>query len=204
MTQVIITMLLSLLLGYLAGRYIRPTPPPLPPSIPIPRQVVSRPRSEEVVAPTASQTAREAVRDAASRLNKSVNLFKLPNSKRNTLQPSTHSGNTSGKVVAAGVIENPSRMSKGSGKIVKRVGDPYSDPKKEVPVSPAVTVEPGFEHKFYGTQLMVNGARIVSGLSNGLHLLEIVQEQMYVDGKIYPTNAGDLEKIQKIIEGARE
>ena len=59
-----------------------------------------------------------------------------------------------------------------------------------------------FEHIFYGRALSVGEYRIVEGLSNGQHRLEIVQNQMYVDNKVYRANTGDLERIKTLIREA--
>jgi len=61
-----------------------------------------------------------------------------------------------------------------------------------------------FTHKFYGSQLIVGSRPFVSGLSVGMHLLEITaQNQIFIDNNPYPINPTDLVSMKEELSKVR-
>jgi uncharacterized protein YoxC len=78
--------------------------------------------------------------------------------------------------------------------------------KRRTTIAPSYTppLETPFEHKFFGTMLLVNGDVLIYGLDNHLHHMEIVDNSCYIDKKPWPVNAGDLERIKAAVRKSRE
>ena len=68
---------------------------------------------------------------------------------------------------------------------------------------PTAPLDTPFQHVFFGRMLTIGQWRVVDGLDDAKHRLEIVQDQMYVDNKPYPANTGDVERIKNLIREAK-
>lgn len=61
-----------------------------------------------------------------------------------------------------------------------------------------------FTHKFYGSQLIVGSRPFLSGLSVGMHTLEITaQNQVFIDNNPYPINPTDLVNMKEELSKVR-
>jgi len=127
-------------------------------------------------------------------------------SKQNSLQPHNKNRPYTQQVSKAGLV---AKLKELPSKIAKRMESPKvtQDSPKSLeqgqPPKPSAPLDKAFEHKFYGTQLTVGNFRVVSNLSKGMHRLEIVQNQLYVDNKPYPANFGDVERMKSLIREGR-
>lgn len=161
----------------------------------------------------------------AEELARGPQKFKPPHrsqsfSKQNSLQPHNKNRPYTQQVAKAGLVaklrEMPSKIAKrfdlDNEKTVYPAhtkelieSDPPVAPAGEQgqPPKPSAPLDKPFEHKFYGTQLTVGNFRVVSNLSKGMHRLEIVQNQLYVDNKPYSANFGDVERMKSMIRGGR-
>ena len=117
------------------------------------------------------------------------------NSKRNSKQPKNKVPYISGVINRAGLIMKDLKKPR---KVVKREQVEQVKQNVSPPSPPTPPIDRAFEHIFYGTQLTVGQFRVVSGLSKGMHRLEVIQNQLYVDNKLYPANVGDLERIKAL------
>ena len=95
---------------------------------------------------------------------------------------------------------------------VKSVGIKHSEPVKSVDSSQAITKEivrptpnldKPFEHKFFGSQLLVGKRMIIGNLPRKLHTLEIIGKQLLIDTVPHPINEGELENLKRIIRENR-
>jgi hypothetical protein len=56
-------------------------------------------------------------------------------------------------------------------------------------------------HKFFGGRLVMDGHELLTGLSNGLHKLEITKDnKIYVDGKPLTINPTTLERLKEALD----
>jgi len=106
------------------------------------------------------------------------------------------------EIQAAELIKKPAKPKKGKGG-------------RNKPLQPGNVVEDGFfkeealkkkpfEHKFFGTQLVVDDIVVIRQLNNHLHHMEITAHgQLYIDKQPYPVNPTDLMKIKKELEKAQ-
>lgn len=57
-----------------------------------------------------------------------------------------------------------------------------------------------FEHKFFGTVLMIDGRVIIDSLPRKLHTFEVVDGQCYIDGREVKVHPDEVLKLARTIE----
>jgi len=115
-------------------------------------------------------------------------VFMMDETKRKSLQPANHHPIPAGWDLVKAEIE---RDAKSKAKQNRR-HTPHTPP-----------MERNFEHKFFGSQLTVEGTKLIGGLSRGKHTMEIVGNQMFIDNDQVKINEGDLERIKDLIRKSR-
>jgi hypothetical protein len=133
------------------------------------------------------------VEEAYLVLKQQSKVLKLDPTKRNSLQPGSMPG---GPGSTPGMDEILTEDQKA---IRQKIQDLQ---KAEREMFVPSTYHADLEHKFYGTQVTI-GRWSRSGLDKRLHLLEITENQMYIDGSPQTINPSDLEHIKQVLQASK-